>query len=241
MSFEASMEPYAQLVRSLLPRAASVNLFDNTGKLLWSSATSANPELFAIVLQAIAQLETDRDGAGQHCVLPDEGPAYLFWLRDAAGGVAAIAAVICNRPPSENDVLPFSFVHEQLRPAIELLRRDLLARASIDMLNESLHSRDKDLELLLSVTGSHPQIGGSDDLQTAQSHPIAGTPCEVPVPRKVTRAEVKGRGGPRVCRSPHRRRRHDAGAARRAAPPGAAAPPPSGCRGSSPRAARGCR
>ena len=166
MSFEASMEPYAQLVRSLLPRAASVNLFDNTGKLLWSSATSANPELFAIVLQAIAQLETDRDGAGQHCVLPDEGPAYLFWLRDAAGGVAAIAAVICNRPPSENDVLPFSFVHEQLRPAIELLRRDLLARASIDMLNESLHARDKDLELLLSVTGSHPQIGGSDDLQT---------------------------------------------------------------------------
>ena len=131
MSFEASMEPYAQLVRSLLPRAASVNLFDNTGKLLWSSAASANPELFAVVLQAISHLENDRDGAGQHCALPDEAPAYLFWLRDAGGAVAAIAAVVCNRPPSESEVLPFSFVHEHLRPAIELLRRDLLARASI--------------------------------------------------------------------------------------------------------------
>jgi diguanylate cyclase (GGDEF)-like protein len=171
MSFEASMEPYAQLVRSLLPRAASVNLFDNAGKLLWSSATSANPDLFAVVLQALGDIEAQvkaggGEGVGQHCALPDDGPAYLFWLRDASGSVAAIAAVVCNRPAAETEVLPFSFVYDHLKPALELLRRDLLARASIDMLNESLSARDKDLELLLSVTGSHPQIGGSDDLQT---------------------------------------------------------------------------
>jgi diguanylate cyclase (GGDEF)-like protein len=166
MSFEASMEPYAQLVRSLLPRAASVNLFDSAGKLLWSSATSANPELFAVVLEAISHFENDREGAGQHCALPDDGPAYLFWLRDASSQVAAIAAVVCKRPTSPSEVLPFSFVLEHLRPAIELMRRDLLARASIDQLNESLNARDKDLELLLSVTGSHPKVGGSDDLQS---------------------------------------------------------------------------
>jgi diguanylate cyclase (GGDEF)-like protein len=171
MSFEASMEPYAQLVRSLLPRAASVNLFDNAGKLLWSSASSANPDLFAVVLQALGELEDQRlkgngDSVGQHCALPDDGPAYLFWLRDAADAVAAVAAVTCIRPPAETEVLPFSFVYEHLKPAMELLRRDLLARASIDLLNESLSARDKDLELLLSVTGSHPQVGGSDDLQS---------------------------------------------------------------------------
>ncbi len=163
MSFEASMEPYAQLVRSLLPRAASVSLFDSSGKLLWSSAVSANPDLFAVVLQAIG--ERNAEDLGLHCALPDDGPAYLFWLRDGAGSIAAVAAVVCNRPPSDNHVLPFSFVHEQLKPAMELLRRDLLARASIDLLNESLTARDKDLELLLSVTGSHPQAVGSDDLQ----------------------------------------------------------------------------
>jgi diguanylate cyclase (GGDEF)-like protein len=168
MSFEASMEPYAQLVRSLLPRAGSLSLFDNTGKLLWSSVTTPNPDLFAVVLQAIGERQTE--DPGQHCVLPDDGPAYLFWLRDAtgvggsAGQVAAVAAVVCNRPPA-GSVLPFSFVYEQLKPAMELLRRDLLARANIDMLNESLTARDKDLELLLSVTGSHPQTVGSDDLQ----------------------------------------------------------------------------
>ena len=65
MSFEASMEPYAQLVRSLLPRATALCLFDHTGKLLWSSVANTNSELFALVLQAITQTEaagTNADG-----------------------------------------------------------------------------------------------------------------------------------------------------------------------------------
>jgi diguanylate cyclase (GGDEF)-like protein len=164
MSFENSMEPYAQLVRSLLPRAASVSLFDNSGKLLWNSAQTTNPDLFALVLEGIAHVDADRNGVGQHCALPDEGPAYLFWLRDATGNLASVVAVICTRRPGDADPLPFSYVHEHLKPALELLRRDLLARADIDQLNESLVARDKDLELLLSVTGSHPSAAGSDDL-----------------------------------------------------------------------------
>jgi len=181
MSFENSMEPYAQLVRSLLPRAASVSLFDNTGKLLWSSAASTNPDLFALVLQAIAHLEDplgrNSGGVGQHVALSDDGPAYLFWLRDGAGNLAAIVAVVCNRLKVDADLLPFSYVHDHLKPALELLRRDLLARADIDMLNESLNARDKDLELLLSVTGSHPQASGSDDLQSLLSNAAGHLKC----------------------------------------------------------------
>jgi diguanylate cyclase (GGDEF)-like protein len=177
MTFENSMEPYAQLVRSLLPRAASVSLFDNTGKLLWSSAASTNPDLFAVVLEAIAHIEGDRDGLGQHCALADDGPAYLFWLRDAGGNVAAIVAVVCSPLKVDADVLPFSYVHDHLKPALELLRRDLLARADIDMLNESLTARDKDLELLLSVTGSHPQASGADDLQSLLANAASHLKC----------------------------------------------------------------
>src|ERR1043165_3155142 len=122
MSFESSMEPYAQLVRSLLPRASALCLFDHSGKLLWSSVASTNPELFALVLQGIEQ---PAESVGQHCALPDEAPAYLFWLRDERGGLAAVVAVVCNRPANDAHVLPFSYVHDHLRPALELLRRDL--------------------------------------------------------------------------------------------------------------------
>ena len=162
MSFETSMEPYAQLVRSLLPRASALCLFDAAGKLLWSSVASTNPELFALVLQGIAHFDAQEgarqsDTIGQHCALPDEAPAYLFWLRDERGALASVVAVVCNRLANDANVLPFSYVHDHLRPALELLRRDLLARADIEKLNEHLTARDKDLELLLSVTGSHPQ------------------------------------------------------------------------------------
>ena len=65
MSFETSMEPYAQLVRSLLPRANALCLFDHAGKLLWSSVASTNPELFALVLQGIAQFDSQTGAARQ--------------------------------------------------------------------------------------------------------------------------------------------------------------------------------
>jgi diguanylate cyclase (GGDEF)-like protein len=177
MSFENSMEPYAQLVRSLLPRAVAVTLFDNTGKLLWSSAASTNPDLFALVLAAIVDLDKDHDGVGQHCALPDDGPAYLFWLRDAGGQVAAVVAVLCTRQKLETDPLPFSYVHDHLKPALELLRRDLLARADIVLLNESLSARDKDLELLLAVTNSHTENTGSDDLQSLLASAASHLKC----------------------------------------------------------------
>ncbi|MEJ0086051.1 MAG: bifunctional diguanylate cyclase/phosphodiesterase [Pseudomonadota bacterium] len=171
------MQPYAQLVRSLVPRANAVSLFDNTGKLLWSSAASSNPDLFALVLDAISHLDDDRDGVGQHCALPDEAPAYLFWLRDTHDKVVAIVAVVCNRLPSDAHFLPFSYVHDHLKPALELLRRDLLARADIEQLNEHLSARDKDLELLLSVTGSHPSSSASDDLQSLLANAAGHLKC----------------------------------------------------------------
>ena len=177
MSFEISMEPYAQLVRSLVPRAASVSLFDHGGKLLWTSGSVTNPDLFAIVLEATAELERDREGVGQHCALSGEGPAYLFWLRDNRGNVAAVVAVVCNRAKNDADVLPFSYVYDHLKPALEILRRDLLARADIDKLNETLSARDKDLELLLSVTGSHPSAAGSDDLKSLLANAAGHLKC----------------------------------------------------------------
>jgi len=84
---------------------------------------------------------------------------------------------VCNRLASDANVLPFSYVHDHLRPALELLRRDLLARADIEKLNEHLTARDKDLELLLSVTGSHPQASGSDDLQSLLSNAASHLKC----------------------------------------------------------------
>src|SRR6185295_7832562 len=44
-------------------------------------------------------------------------------------------------------------------------------------LNESLNARDKDLELLLSVTGSHPSASGSDDLLSLLANASSHLKC----------------------------------------------------------------
>ena len=76
-----SFEPYVQLIRSLLPRASSVALFDTKGDLRWSSETTTGPDLLNIVDDALTTARTAPDSAGQLRVLAGNLPVYLCWLR----------------------------------------------------------------------------------------------------------------------------------------------------------------
>ncbi len=65
MTQRHALEPYAQLVRSLLPRSNAINIFDALGDLVWSSVNSAGPDMFRLVAEAISVAEADSDSAGQ--------------------------------------------------------------------------------------------------------------------------------------------------------------------------------
>jgi diguanylate cyclase (GGDEF)-like protein len=164
-----SFEPYVQLIRSLLPRAASVAIFDTKGELRWSSETTTGPDLINLVDDALSAARTAPDSAGQLRVLEGNMPVYLCWLRDDAAHLLAVLAVVC-RPTGDQDVdaRSFSFAYALLRPAIECLRRDLVARVAIDDLNRTVASLDKDLELLLAdgtADYKAQRDDGADDLK----------------------------------------------------------------------------
>lgn len=163
-----SFEPYVQLIRSLLPRASSVALFDARGHLRWSSETTTGPDLLNIVEDALSSARNTSDSAGHLRVLAGNLPVYLCWLRDDAARLLAVAAVIC-RPNAEQDAdaRNFSFAYALMRPAIECLRRDLVARVAIEELNRTVSALDKDLELLLADgAADHPTTAdGADDLK----------------------------------------------------------------------------
>ncbi len=61
-----SFEPYVQLVRSLLPRATSVSLFDATGGMRWSSETTTGPDFHSFVESALEAGGTNPQGPGRH-------------------------------------------------------------------------------------------------------------------------------------------------------------------------------
>jgi diguanylate cyclase (GGDEF)-like protein len=195
-------EPYIQLIRSLLPRASSVTLFDAKGELRWSSETTTGPDLLNAVDDALTTARTAPDSAGQLRLLEGNLPVYLCWLRNDAARLLAVLAVVC-RPNGDQDAeaRSFSFAYALLRPAVECLRRDLMARLAIEELNRTVSTLDKDLELLLANgTADHPSAGGSADdlkgiLQQAVEHLRAATAALI-VPDKSI-AMVRSRNGER--------------------------------------------
>jgi len=175
-------EPYVQLIRSLLPRASSVALFDTKGDLRWSSETTTGPDLLNVVDDALSTARTAPDSAGQLRVIAGNHPVYLCWLRDDSARLIAVVAVVC-RPngDQEIDVRSFSFAYALLRPALECLRRDLMARVAIEELNRTVSALDKDLQLLLADgAADHPSAdSGADDLKGILQQAVEHLRCAI--------------------------------------------------------------
>jgi diguanylate cyclase (GGDEF)-like protein len=169
-----SLDPYSQLVRALLPRATSVNVFDASGALRWSSDTTTGPDLIQLIDSTLERARTDTHSPGTLQVLDGNQPIYMCWLRDEAGQLIAIVAIL-GRPG--NEPREFSFVYSLLRPALECMRRDLLAHAAIESLHGTVSALDGDLELLLADGGAKAASGGPDDLKHLLQGAVAHLKC----------------------------------------------------------------
>ena len=146
-----ALEPYAQVMRALLPRVLSVTVFDRAGKLRWSTEATTGPDLVHLVEAMRADARADGASAGERRLLDGNLPVYVCWLRDDAEELLAMVAITCRHGErtGESEPRPFTFVHALLRPALECLRRDLLAHASIADLREAVLDLDHDLQLLV--------------------------------------------------------------------------------------------
>jgi diguanylate cyclase (GGDEF)-like protein len=154
----SSLEPYTQLLRALLPRMNSLSVFDPHGHMHWSSEMSVAPEIASVVAEAVKDSVREPGSFGVQRMTGSE-PIYLFWLMadDAAVDAAPFVVVaISFRQSSDGEQRSFAFVHGLVKPALECLRRELLARHEILNLHSSLAEQDNDLEMLLSVSGGGP-------------------------------------------------------------------------------------
>src|SRR5215831_6820389 len=144
-------EPYVRLIRSLLPRTSCVAMFGPAGELLWSTETTTGPELMNIVDDALLSTRANPDSAGQMRLLAGNLPVYLWALRDDERQLLALLTVV-GRAYEANDRRnqEFSFVGQLLAPAVECLRREMIARAAIEELTHTVGGLDKDLNLLLT-------------------------------------------------------------------------------------------
>ncbi len=169
-----SLDPYAQLIRALLPRATNVAIFDCEGKLRWALESTVGPDLIELVDETLYAARTDLKCEGQLRMLGGDVPVYVCWLRDDAGRLLAVVAIPYRHAAgaARSDLGAFSFVFSLIRPALACLRRDLLARASIAYLHDTLTELDRDLELLLADAA---HIGGPESGSDELAAIVQGT------------------------------------------------------------------
>ena len=159
LKLKKSLEPYGQLIKMLLPRAVSIDIFDASGVQRWSSNDLDSLDLQPLVEQARESSPGNEDGL--FAQLDDDTPVYLFLLRDEAGALIGVLTVTCR---SEGlTPRPWTFVHSLLRPLLECLQRELVAQENIGELSRSLATRDKDLDLLLAITADTSDADDEDD------------------------------------------------------------------------------
>ena len=190
-------EPYVRLVRSLLPRTTCIAMFGPAGELMWSTDTMTGPDLINIVDDALLSASSNPQSPGQHRLLAGNLPVYLCALRDDSQQLLALLTVVC-RAGDDRRNHDFSFAYSLIAPALECLRRDLVARTTIDELNGIVGGLDKDLNLLLAQGSAEPaQADGANELQQLLQQTIehlrAGTGALLVPEKNVTL--VRGAGG----------------------------------------------
>ncbi len=133
----SGLQPYAQVCRMLLP-ARSVSIFDARGVLRWSTEAAPAAELKPIVAAVLADAGSASQSARDLHMLSDGTSAYVFRIRDDARRVLAVVAVVRAAAGEGNDeTRDYAAVRARLGPALECLRREMLARVVIGRLKHN--------------------------------------------------------------------------------------------------------
>jgi diguanylate cyclase (GGDEF)-like protein len=166
----SSWTTYVGLFRALLPRASGINLYDERGELLWATDLSKSREISVMVARKMAHATAHPEMPG-HSQLIGSTATYLFWIRrnEAAGNTAPIATVAVRLRSGGNfESCSLGFVHQIVKPAIDCLRRDLLALEEIERLRSSQLQPQHSLSMLQAVSANSVQASpdGAEDLKS---------------------------------------------------------------------------
>jgi diguanylate cyclase (GGDEF)-like protein len=162
-------EPYVRLVRGLMPRTSCIAMFGPAGDVVWSTESMTGPDLVNIIDDVLLSARSNPDSAGQVRLLPGNLPVYLCSLRDDTQRLLAVIAIVCRANEAQDRKShDFAFAYSLLSPVLECLRRELVTRATIDELNDTVGGLDKDLNLLLACSGAEQSAGAADGASELQ-------------------------------------------------------------------------
>ncbi len=123
--------PYAQILRTLMPRVRGVYLYAPDSDLLWSSEGADYSDLRPAIEELLAHSHQHADRNGFRRMI-DDTPAYCFLLRDSLGVVLAAIAVLFRPPTRDGELPPFDIVERTLAPVLALARREFATHRALE-------------------------------------------------------------------------------------------------------------
>ena len=175
-SLSTSLDPYGQLMKMLMPRALSIAIYDRMATPLWLSDGAEGPDLPQLVEEALNAARSgepdpnERDGFSRSW---DGDTAYIFILREGAELLGAVA-ISCRDGAS--GARPFSLMLGLLRPALQVLARELSNQCAVGDEPKNLALRDSDLALLLDASSSAEE-SDSDDFEQLVRNCVTHLDC----------------------------------------------------------------
>jgi diguanylate cyclase (GGDEF)-like protein len=163
-ALSTSLDPYGQLVKMLMPRASCIAIYDRTSTPLWLSDGCDGPDLTHLMeegLNAANNGDADPDEREGFARSWSADTAYVFILRDGATLLGALG-VSCQ--DSSGGARPFSLMQGLLRPALQVLSRELASQYNVGFLRQETQAPERDADLELLLDASVPDEIGSDDL-----------------------------------------------------------------------------
>ena len=163
-SLSTSLDPYGQLVKMLMPRAVCIAIYDRMSMPMWLSDGYDGHDLAQLVEEALNLARHHQGGSEEQEGFArawDGDTSYVFILRD---GPQLLGALAVSSQDAATGARPFKFMQGLLRPALQVLSRELINQYNIGDLRKDLSVRDGDLALLLDATGAAEENESDDFL-----------------------------------------------------------------------------
>ena len=159
---EASFEPYARLLRMLMPSLRGVVVHDGFTNQVWATDDWDVPEGADIVKQAITNTLSDPgEFAGIMVTLDADRTVYSFAVRGDHIELLGVVSLSVRMTGTQAEPRPLHYIRQLVQPALECLKRELALRSKLGSRERDLTVRERDMTLMLEMS-SHKSATASD-------------------------------------------------------------------------------
>src|SRR5271154_4786266 len=161
---DGSFDPYARLLRMLMPSLRGVVVHDGYSNLVWASDDWDLTDEPQVINDAISNALSDTaEFPGVARTLDADRVVYAFAVRGEHIELLGIVSLVVRLSGTQIEPRPLQTVRQLVQPALECLRRELALRAKLGSSERDLDIRERDLDLMMEIQSNQSSSNSEAD------------------------------------------------------------------------------